>query len=100
MDIVARFPAEDDSTKELFEQWKNMGASIDIGSEKRFIGGAEMLSVVAALTPLVTFLIGKYYDHLQKRKVVFEYQGVKVLAENYDEKKVIELLRHLPKQEL
>jgi len=99
MDIVATFPAEDTSTKEFFEQWKTMGASIDISSEKRFTGGAEMLSVVAALTPLVTFLIGKYYDHLQKRKVVFEYRGVKVLAENYDEKKVVELLRHLPERD-
>jgi hypothetical protein len=80
MDIIARFPAEDTSTKELFEQWKSMGASIDIESEKRFVGGAEIMSAVAALTPLVTFLIGKYFDHLQKRKVVFEYRGVKILA--------------------
>jgi hypothetical protein len=99
MDIIATFPAEDASTKELFEQWKSMGASIDIGSEKRFLGGAEVLSAVAALTPLMTYLIGRHYEHLQKRKVLFEYRGVKVLAENYDEKKVIELLRHLPEKD-
>lgn len=94
MDIIARFPAEDTATKELFEQWKSMGASIDIASEKRFVGGTELVSAVAALTPLLSFLIGRYFDYLKSRKIVIEYAGGKILAEGYSEEKLVELLLH------
>jgi len=70
-----------------------MGAPIDIGSEKRWVGGTELLSAVAALTPLVSFLIGKYFDYLKSRKIVIEYAGGKILAEGYSEEKLVELLR-------
>ena len=93
MDIIARFPAGDTETKELFEQWKSMGASIEIGSEKRWVGGAELTSAISALTPLVSYLIGRYFDYLKKRKIVIEYAGGKILAEGYNEEKLIELLR-------
>ena len=99
MDLIASFPVEDTETKELFEEWKRLGVSIDIETEKRFVGGAEIVSVVIALTPLVTFLIGRYFDLLKSQKVEFEYRGGKVLVEGYNTEKFVELLLHASKKD-
>lgn len=96
MDLIANFPATDTSTMDLFKQWQEMGAAIDIRSEKRFLGGPEIVSAITVLTPLVTFLIGKYFDYLKSREVVIVVGGDKVVGKGYSEDQFIDLLRNHP----
>lgn len=93
MDFIASFPANDGETQNLLDKWKGFGASIDIVPEKRFTGGTEIVSAVVTLTPLITFLIGRYFDQLQSREVTLTYNGRKIVAKGYSEEKLLELLR-------
>lgn len=98
MDLMASFPADDIETNELLRKWKSMGASIDAVPEKRFTGGPEILSAVVTLTPLITFLIGRYFDQLKNREFTLTYQGRKIVAKGYSEEKILELLREVSKK--
>lgn len=99
MDIVATFPADDAEGKKLFEEWREMGADVRIEhGEKQFTGGPETLVAITTLTPIITFLIGKYFDLLMARQIEIDYEGGKILAKGYSVKKVAEFLAHASKK--
>src|ERR1700750_2078842 len=96
MKLIASFSDDDAQTKELFNKWEEAGAAIEVSTEKRFLGGAEVLSAAITLTPVVAFLIGKYLDVVKNSSLTIEHRGVKIAAKGFfDEKRLLDLLRQI-----